>query len=109
MQIKPTIDFVVFAVVVVVVFFFFSLPPPQKVMVVQPTYGLTSGLSLAQLRSAVSVGLENLEGLSSFPPEWIDGDLMREQGWPGFREAMILAHSPQEEVGGRRYVCTTVD
>lgn len=67
-------------------------------MVVQPTYPLTAGLSLLQLRAAVTLALESLESLP-FPGEWIDGELMREKGWPGFREALIAAHNPQEEVG----------
>lgn len=64
---------------------------------VQATYPLTAGLSVSQLRSAVTIALDGLDGLS-FPPEWIDGDLMREKGWPGLRDALMTAHNPQEEV-----------
>lgn len=66
-------------------------------MVVQPTYPLTSGLSLSQLKSAVTVALENLERMH-LPPEWIDQELMRERGWPELRDALLAVHNPQEEV-----------
>ena len=66
-------------------------------MVVQPIYPLTSGLSLSQIRGAVNVALDTLEGMR-LPPEWVDEDLMRERGWPGLREALLAAHNPQDEV-----------
>lgn len=75
---------------------FLSSPPPQ-VMVVQPTYPLTAGLSLTSFRSVVTRALDHLERLP-LPPEWVDEDLMRERGWPGLREALVAAHNPQEEV-----------
>ena len=64
---------------------------------VQPTYPLTAGLSLTSLRSVVTQALERLERLP-LPPEWVDGDLMLERGWPALREALVAAHNPQEEV-----------
>lgn len=66
-------------------------------MVVQPTYPLTSGLSSPQLRSAVTLALNSLEGLP-FPKEWVDRDLMREKGWPGLMDALLMVHNPQEKV-----------
>eukprot|EP00904_Undaria_pinnatifida_P013740 jgi/Undpi1/9497/HiC_scaffold_27.g11953.m1 len=68
----------------------------EKVMVVQPTYPLTAGLSLTSFRSVVTRALDHLERLP-LPPEWVDEDLMRERGWPGLREALVAAHNPQEE------------
>lgn len=64
---------------------------------VQPTYPLTAGMSQTQMRSVATLALQKLGGLS-FPPEWIDRDLMREKGWPSFGEALLTAHNPQEEV-----------
>lgn len=69
----------------------------RQVMVVQPTYPLTAGLSQTQLRAAITLALENLDDIH-FPPEWIDRDLMREKGWPSFKEALLAAHNPQGEV-----------
>lgn len=66
-------------------------------MVVQPTYPLTAGLSLSQLRSAVTLALGSL-GELPFPPEWIDRELMEERGWSGLQDALLEAHNPQEEV-----------
>lgn len=66
-------------------------------MVVQPTYPLTAGLTLTGLRSVISLALDHLERLP-LPPEWVDGDLMLERGWPGLREALVAVHNPQEEV-----------
>eukprot|EP00903_Cladosiphon_okamuranus_P021747 g19995.t1 len=68
----------------------------DKVMVVQPTYPLTAGLALLSLRSAIALALDKLKEMP-FPPEWIDAEVMRENGWPGLREALVAAHSPQEK------------
>lgn len=63
----------------------------------QPTYPLTAGLSLPSLRSAIAVALDTLQGMP-FPPEWIDQQVMLDNGWPNLREALVAAHNPQEEV-----------
>ena len=63
----------------------------------QPTYPLTAGLALPSLRSAIALALDKLKEMP-FPPEWIDPEVMRENGWPSLREALVAAHSPQEKV-----------
>lgn len=68
-------------------------------MVVQPTYPLTAGLALSSLRSAIAQALDKL-GEMPFPPEWIDPQVMRENGWTSLQEALGAAHSPQQQVGG---------
>ncbi|CAM9874881.1 unnamed protein product, partial [Ectocarpus sp. 12 AP-2014] len=69
----------------------------EKVLVIQPTYPLTAGLSGSSLRSVIALALDQLEGVTQFPPEWIDQETMREHGWPSLREALSAAHSPQQE------------
>ncbi len=70
---------------------------PPQVRVVQPTYPLTAGLSLPSLRSAITQALDKLQEVP-FPPEWIDEQIILDNGWPDLREALVAAHNPQEEV-----------
>ena len=56
----------------------------------EAVYGLTEGLSAKVLRRAIRVGLERVPDL----PEWLSPDLLRQQRWPSFRDALKRVHDP---------------
>ena len=60
---------------------------------VEPVYPLTAGLTPKVLGKAIQAALARLPDL----PEWIDPAYLRQQGWPGWREAVLAAHNPQGE------------
>ena len=62
-----------------------SIPP------FEPTYALTSGVTAKQGIKGVASALDTAPDL----PEWIDPSLMKQKGWPTWREALIAAHTPE--------------
>ncbi|MEZ5872002.1 MAG: ATP-dependent DNA helicase RecG [Nitratireductor sp.] len=67
---------------------FASLP------LVEPVYPLTAGVSLKVMAKSVRTALSHLPNL----PEWTDPSLMKQQGWPTFREALERVHNPRDMV-----------
>ncbi|MBA3067212.1 MAG: ATP-dependent DNA helicase RecG [Hyphomonas sp.] len=62
-------------------------PPPE----VEPIYPLSAGLTNRR------VHVFALQALGLVPdglPEWSDPHLVRQRGWPGFREALTILHAP---------------
>ncbi|MBE3637066.1 ATP-dependent DNA helicase RecG [Mangrovicoccus algicola] len=57
----------------------------------EPVYPLAAGLTGRGLRKAVLGALDMAPDL----PEWIDPHLRAQKGWPGWREALRLAHHPE--------------
>ncbi len=57
----------------------------------EPVYPLTAGLGQKQVAKAVAGALARAPDL----PEWIDGPLLRREGWPGWRAAVMAAHRPE--------------
>jgi ATP-dependent DNA helicase RecG len=55
-----------------------------------PVYPLTRGLTQGRLRAILGAGLDRLPEL----PEWLPERLRREQGWPGWAEALRTLHRP---------------
>ena len=62
-----------------------SLPP------FEPTYPLSQGLTQRQVRRAVTAALEICPELD----DWLRPDLRAGSNWPGWREALSLAHQPE--------------
>ena len=76
-----------------------QMPHPDHVLRVEeagelpahePVYPLTAGITQKLIAKAVQGAMERLPAL----PEWIDGPLLTREGWPGFGEALRLAHAP---------------
>ena len=59
---------------------------------VEPVYPLTAGLTARTLRKAVDQAVANIPDL----PEWLNGPLQRQHGWPGWAEAVRSVHAPAE-------------
>ncbi len=57
----------------------------------EPVYPLTAGVTATAMRKAVMAALDRLPDMA----EWIDGELVRREGWPTFRDALVKAHAPQ--------------
>ena len=56
----------------------------------EPVYPLSTGLTQKAMAKAVDAAMTRLPEL----PEWIDPQLIATRGWPGFAEALRLAHAP---------------
>ena len=67
-----------------------------RLRAVEPVYGLTAGLTLKTLNKAISAALERAPAK---PPEWLDPDYRRQQGWVAWGDALAAAHAPQSESG----------
>lgn len=57
----------------------------------EPIYPMTAGLAPKTLRKAIDGAVETAPEL----PEWLDPALMRERGWPAWRDALVAAHGPE--------------
>ncbi len=62
----------------------------DKLQPIEPVYGLTAGLSLRIVQKAMAAALDRAKPL----PEWMDPSLLRQRGWPSWREALAAAHAP---------------
>ncbi|MGB8275362.1 MAG: ATP-dependent DNA helicase RecG [Alphaproteobacteria bacterium] len=65
----------------------------ESLQTVEPVYRLTAGLTRRPLARAIGAALARAPEL----PEWIDGPLMKREGWAPWRESVIAAHSPADE------------
>lgn len=63
-------------------------PPPAAF---EPVYPLSQGLTQRMMNKAISAAMEHLPQVD----EWVDPQLLKERGWPGFADALKLAHDPQ--------------
>jgi len=66
------------------------LRPGEDLPAYEPVYSLTEGLTLRLMTRAVQAALARAPDL----PEWIEPSLKRRNEWPGWREALALAHAP---------------
>jgi ATP-dependent DNA helicase RecG len=66
------------------------LRPGEALPAYEPVYPLTEGLTLRAMTRAVHEALPRAPDL----PEWIEPSLKRRREWPGWREALALAHAP---------------
>lgn len=65
----------------------------DRVLTVDPVYGLTAGLTLKTVTRIVRTAVSLAPELD----EWLDPPLLKRKGWPTWREALTLAHAPQHE------------
>ncbi len=56
----------------------------------EPVYPLSGGLTQKQMAKAATGAVERAPEL----PDWIDAELRRREGWPGWAEAVRAAHAP---------------
>ena len=56
----------------------------------EPVYPLTDGVTLKAITKAMRGALSRVPELD----EWIDGALLKREGWPGFYQAVHAAHAP---------------
>ena len=63
----------------------------DRIKPIEPTYPLTAGLPPRVLQRAVASAVECAPAL----PEWIDGPLRRQRGWPSWQDAIAAVHAPQ--------------
>jgi len=57
----------------------------------ETVYPLTEGLSRKMVRKTIAQALAIAPAL----PEWNDAPLMKREGWPTWKEALLAAHEPQ--------------
>ncbi len=76
-----------------------ELPPP-----VEPIYPLTAGLTNKRVHSTVKAALDLVP---ADLPEWIDPALIAREKWPGFRDALVGIHAPDEWDEDRFALCRT--
>ncbi|WP_431285534.1 ATP-dependent DNA helicase RecG [Humitalea sp. 24SJ18S-53] len=62
---------------------------------IEPVWPLTATLSNTRMRRSVEAALARLPPL----PEWHDASLMRQEGWPGFAEALRALQAPDSLPG----------
>ncbi|MGL6208301.1 MAG: ATP-dependent DNA helicase RecG, partial [Paracoccaceae bacterium] len=58
----------------------------------EPIYPLVQGITQKGLSKAIAEALSRVPDL----PEWIDGPLLRREGWPAWRRAVTEAHQPKQ-------------
>ena len=60
---------------------------------IEPVYPLTAGLSPKVLQRAIDQALESLPQL----PEWLDGSLVKGNGFQTFGDAIVMLHAPRDD------------
>ena len=65
----------------------------EKVMRVEPVYGLTAGLTARPLQKAIEAALEKAPEM----PEWLDPAWKQRNAWPDWKSALLQAHHPESE------------
>ena len=65
----------------------------EKVMRVEPVYGMTAGLTARPLQKAIEAALERAPDMS----EWLDPAWKRRNGWADWKTALLQAHHPGSE------------
>ncbi len=58
----------------------------------EPVYPLVAGVTQKLLAKAIAGALARATDL----PEWIDGPLLRKEGWPAWQQAVRLVHAPTQ-------------
>ncbi len=70
-----------------------TLAEREKVMRVEPVYGLTAGLTARPLQKAIEAALERAPDM----PEWLDPAWKQRNGWADWKSALLQAHHPESE------------
>ena len=64
-----------------------------KIPLYEPVYPLTQGISNKMVRFVIKEALKALPDL----PEWLDETLIKREGWPSFKQALIALHEPKSQ------------
>ncbi|MBM3619337.1 MAG: ATP-dependent DNA helicase RecG [Alphaproteobacteria bacterium] len=70
-----------------------TLAERDKVMRVEPVYGMTAGLTAKPLQKAIEAALDRTPDL----PEWLDPAWKQRNGWADWKTALLQAHHPESE------------
>jgi ATP-dependent DNA helicase RecG len=72
----------------------YALPPGEahSIPPIDPIWPMTAKLSVRELRSAMRDAVKRIPALD----EWHDPALLRREGWPSFRDALVGLQEPQE-------------
>jgi ATP-dependent DNA helicase RecG len=65
----------------------------EKILRVEPVYGLTAGLTQRPLQKAIAAAIERAPELA----EWQDPAFLKQQKWHAWRPSLARAHAPVEE------------
>ena len=63
-----------------------------EIPAIEPVYGLTAGLQAGRMVKAAAAAIARAPALA----EWLDPALVAREGWPGWREALVNAHTPTD-------------
>jgi ATP-dependent DNA helicase RecG len=71
----------------------YVVPPGERATIpaLEPVYPNTAGLAPRSLRKAAAEAARRAPAL----PEWSDPHLVRQRGWPAWKEAVVAAHAPE--------------
>ncbi|MDG5749565.1 ATP-dependent DNA helicase RecG [Qipengyuania sp. XHP0211] len=64
----------------------------------EPVYRLSDGLTQPKVAGLIEQALERTPEL----PEWIDGSQLDKEGWPAWRDALVLAHKGENKAARDR-------
>jgi ATP-dependent DNA helicase RecG len=70
-----------------------TLAEREKVMRVEPVYGMTAGLTSRPLHKAIEAALERAPDM----PDWLDPAWKKRNGWADWKPALLQAHHPESE------------
>ncbi len=72
----------------------YAVPPQDAALIppVDPVWPMTAKLSARELRTAMRAAVGRVPDL----PEWHDAPLLRREGWPSFRDALLGLQAPCE-------------
>ncbi len=72
----------------------YAVPPQDAALIppVDPVWPMTAKLSVRELRTAMRAAIGRVPDL----PEWHDAPLLRREGWPSFRDALLGLQAPRE-------------
>ncbi|MCB1446382.1 MAG: ATP-dependent DNA helicase RecG [Rhizobiaceae bacterium] len=65
----------------------------ESLPLVEPVYPMTAGLSAKVLRKTIEAAIARVPDL----PEWLDGSLLAQQGFPATSDALRQLHDPRDE------------
>ncbi|MEE8516952.1 MAG: ATP-dependent DNA helicase RecG [Alphaproteobacteria bacterium] len=68
-----------------------TLEELDRLKAVEPVYGLTAGLTARTLGKAMAQTLKRAADLG----EWLDGPLVKREGWMPWKTALMTAHAPE--------------
>ena len=68
-----------------------TLEELDRLRAVEPVYGLTAGLTARTLGKAMAQTLKRVPVLD----EWLDGPLVKREGWMPWKAALMAAHAPE--------------